>query len=71
MPVFEIRTPPLVVLMFTLAPPSVPRDHAAGAPAIGRQGFMDQGTGSVIPLLPLEGLKGLLGDTAPKTGSER
>lgn len=40
-------------------------------PRLGAKVFMDKGTGSVIPLLPLEGLKGLLGDTAPKTGSER
>jgi len=32
---------------------------------------MDQGTGTVIPLLPLDGLKGLLGDTPPKPGGQR
>ena len=40
-------------------------------PQLGAKVFMDKGSGSVIPLLPLEGLKGLLGDTVPKTGSER
>ncbi len=39
-------------------------------PKLGAKVFMDKGSGSVIPLLPLEGLKGLLGD-APTTGGER
>ncbi len=40
-------------------------------PQMGAKVFMDKGSGSVIPLLPIEGLKGLLGETAPKTGGER
>jgi len=40
-------------------------------PKLGAKVFMDKGSGSIIPLLPIEGLKGLLGDTAPKTGGER
>lgn len=40
-------------------------------PQLGAKVFMDKGSGSVIPLLPIEGLKGLLGDTAPKAGGER
>lgn len=39
-------------------------------PQLGAKVFMDKGTGSVIPLLPLDGLKGLLGDTPPKTGGQ-
>jgi len=37
-------------------------------PQLGAKVFMDKGTGSVVPLLPMEGLKGLLGTTPPKTG---
>lgn len=36
-------------------------------PKLGSKVYMDKGSGSVIPLLPLEGLKGLLGTTPPKT----
>ncbi len=39
-------------------------------PKLGAKVFMDKGTGSVIPLLPIEGLKGLLGE-APKTGGQQ
>ncbi len=37
-------------------------------PELGAKVFMDQGLGSVMPLLPIEGLKGLLGGTEPKPG---
>lgn len=37
-------------------------------PQLGAKVFLDKGTGSVVPLLPMEGLKGLLGTTPPKTG---
>jgi membrane protease subunit HflK len=41
-------------------------------PQLGAKVFMDKGSGSVIPLLPIEGLKGLLGgETVPKTGGQR
>lgn len=40
-------------------------------PELGAKVFMDRGTGTVIPLLPLDGLKGLLGDTPPKPGGQR
>jgi membrane protease subunit HflK len=40
-------------------------------PKLGAKVFMDKGSGSVIPLLPLEALKGVLGNTAPKTEGER
>ena len=39
-------------------------------PGLGAKIFMDKGTGSVIPLLPIDGLKGLLG-TDPKSGGGR
>lgn len=37
-------------------------------PTLGAKIFMDKGMGNVIPLLPIEGLKGLLGPAAPKGG---
>lgn len=40
-------------------------------PQLGAKVFMEKGTGSVIPLLPLDGLKGLLGDTPLKPGGQR
>ncbi|MGQ0732086.1 MAG: FtsH protease activity modulator HflK [Acidobacteriota bacterium] len=40
-------------------------------PRLGAKVFMDRGSGSVIPLLPLEGLRGLLGDPPQKPGGER
>jgi membrane protease subunit HflK len=40
-------------------------------PELGAKVFMDKGTGTVIPLLPLDGLKGLLGDMPPKPGGQR
>jgi membrane protease subunit HflK len=40
-------------------------------PKLGAKVFMDKGSGSVIPLLPLEGLKGVLGGAVPKTEGER
>jgi len=40
-------------------------------PQLGVKVFMDKGSGSVIPLLPIEGLKGLLGGTVPKTEGVR
>jgi modulator of FtsH protease HflK len=41
-------------------------------PQLGAKVFMDKGAGSVIPLLPIEGLKGLLGgETVPKTGGQQ
>ena len=41
-------------------------------PQLGAKVFMDKGSGSVIPLLPIEGLKGLLGgETVPKTGGQQ
>jgi membrane protease subunit HflK len=40
-------------------------------PKLGAKVFMDKGSGSVIPLLPLEALKGVLGNTAPKAEGER
>jgi membrane protease subunit HflK len=40
-------------------------------PELGAKVFMDKGTGNVIPLLPVDGLRGLLGDTPPKPGGQR
>ena len=40
-------------------------------PQLGAKVFMDKGTGSVMPLLPLDGLKGLLGDAPPQPGGQR
>lgn len=40
-------------------------------PQVGAKVFMDKGAGSVLPLLPIEGLKELLGGSAAKTGGER
>jgi membrane protease subunit HflK len=37
-------------------------------PQIGAKVFMDKGTGSVIPILPGDGLKGLIDPKAPKPG---
>lgn len=37
-------------------------------PTLGAKIFMDKGMGNVIPLLPIEGLKGLLNPAAPKGG---
>jgi len=37
-------------------------------PTLGAKIFMDKGMGNVIPLLPIEGLKGVLGPAAPKGG---
>ncbi len=37
-------------------------------PALGSKIFMDKGMGNVIPLLPIDGIKGLLGSTEPKGG---
>lgn len=40
-------------------------------PQVGAKVFMDKGSGSVLPLLPVEGLKEILGGSAAKTGGER
>jgi len=40
-------------------------------PQIGSKVFMDRALGSVIPIVPMEGLKALLGESAPKPGGER
>lgn len=40
-------------------------------PKLGAKVYMDKGSGSVIPLLPLDGLKGLLGNTPPKPEGAR
>ena len=40
-------------------------------PQLGAKVYMDKGSGSVIPLLPFEGLKGLLGATTPKPEGQR
>jgi len=37
-------------------------------PQLGGKVFIDKGAGSVMPLLPLEGLRGLLGEAAAKPG---
>jgi membrane protease subunit HflK len=37
-------------------------------PQLGGKVFIDRGTGSVMPLLPLEGLRNLLGEGAPQPG---
>jgi membrane protease subunit HflK len=37
-------------------------------PQLGGKVFIDRGTGSVMPLLPLEGLRNLLGEGAPQLG---
>ena len=37
-------------------------------PTLGAKIFMDKGMGNVIPLLPIEGLKGILGPAVPKGG---
>jgi membrane protease subunit HflK len=37
-------------------------------PQLGGKVFIDRGTGSVMPLLPLEGLREVLGTSAPKSG---
>ena len=39
-------------------------------PKLGAKVYMDKGAGSVIPLLPFDGLKGLLGAT-PKPEGQR
>jgi len=39
-------------------------------PQVGAKVFMDRGTGSVLPLLPIEGLKALTGE-AQKTGGQK
>jgi membrane protease subunit HflK len=40
-------------------------------PALGAKVFMDKGTGNVIPLLPMDGIKGLLGSAEGKGGGGR
>jgi len=40
-------------------------------PELGAKVFMDKGTGNVMPLLPVEGLRGLLGDATQKPGGQR
>ncbi len=40
-------------------------------PALGAKVFMDKGSATVIPLLPIEGLKALLGGTEAKPGGGR
>lgn len=40
-------------------------------PALGAKIFMDKGMGNVIPLLPIDGIKGLLGGADPKGGGGR
>jgi membrane protease subunit HflK len=40
-------------------------------PKMGAKVFMDKGSGSVLPLLPIEGIKELLGTTPGKTGGEQ
>lgn len=40
-------------------------------PKLGSKVYMDKGSGSVIPLLPLDGLKDLLTGTAPKPEGQR
>ena len=40
-------------------------------PTLGAKIFMDKGMGNVIPLLPIEGIKGLLGPADPKGGGGR
>jgi len=40
-------------------------------PSLGAKIFTDKGAGTVIPLLPMDGLKGLLGPVDPKAGGGR
>ncbi len=40
-------------------------------PNLGAKVFMDKGTGSIMPLLPVDGLKGLLNQSAGKTGGQQ
>jgi membrane protease subunit HflK len=40
-------------------------------PELWAKVYMDKGSGSVIPVLPLEGIKGLLRDAPPTPGGER
>ncbi len=40
-------------------------------PKLGAKVYMDKGSGSVMPLLPLDSLKGLLGNTPPKPDGAR
>ena len=41
-------------------------------PQLGAKVFMDKGTGSVVPLLPMDAIKSLVGDGAPqKTGGSK